>query len=196
MPVIGGIEAAQAIRALDPELPILALTADTAAEDVERCRAAGMDGHLAKPVALPALRAELDRRITPVLDDALLDELAENLGGRALVDQMLAVYRGGLAARLDALRAAGDPEALRDAAHALRSPSAGFGIARLAGACAASRPPPAPAAWRAPAPAVAAGRHADRTLARPAQSGCRVETAEPASGRAASRGARAGGRVR
>ena len=34
--------------------------------------------------------------------------------------------------RLDALRAAADPAALRDAAHALRSPSAGFGIARLA----------------------------------------------------------------
>ena len=91
-----------------------------------------MDGHLAKPVSLPALRAELDRRITPVLDDALLDELAESLGGRALVDQMLAVWRASLPERLDALRAAADPEALREAAHALRSPSAGFGIARLA----------------------------------------------------------------
>ena len=91
-----------------------------------------MDGHLGKPVTLPALRAELDRRITPVLDDALLDELAESLGGRALVDQMLAVWRSSLPERLDALRAATDPEALREAAHALRSPSAGFGIARLA----------------------------------------------------------------
>ncbi len=132
MPVMGGIEAAQAIRAQDPHLPILALTADTASEDVERCRAAGIDGHLAKPVTLPALRAELDRRIPPVLDDALLDELAENLGGRALVDQMLAVYRGGLAERLAALRAAADPATLREAAHALRSPSTGFGLARLA----------------------------------------------------------------
>ncbi len=132
MPVMGGIDAALAIRADDPYLPILALTADTASEDVERCRAAGMDGHLAKPVSLPALRAELDRRIAPVLDEALLDELAENLGGRAIVDQMLVVYRRGLADRLAALRAATDPDALRDAAHALRSPSAGFGIARLA----------------------------------------------------------------
>ena len=69
MPVMGGLEAARAIRALDAEMPILALTADTAAEDVEHCRAAGMDGHLAKPISLPALRTELDRRITPVLDD-------------------------------------------------------------------------------------------------------------------------------
>ena len=46
----GRLDAARAIRALDAEIPILALTADTAAEDVEHCREAGMDGHLAKPV--------------------------------------------------------------------------------------------------------------------------------------------------
>jgi CheY-like chemotaxis protein len=132
MPVLGGLEAARAIRALDAEIPVLALTADTAAEDVEECRAAGMDGHLAKPLALPALRAELDRRITPVLDEALLEELAESLGGRALVDQMLGVFHGELAGRLERLRAADSPESLREAAHALRSPAAGFGVARLA----------------------------------------------------------------
>ncbi len=132
MPVMGGLEAAAKIRALDDTVPMLALTADTAAEDVQRCRAAGMDGHLAKPISLPALRTELDRRITPVLDDSVLDELADNLGGPALVDQMLAVYQGALAGRLERLAAASTPEELRDAAHALRSPSAAFGIARLA----------------------------------------------------------------
>jgi PAS domain S-box-containing protein len=132
MPVMGGFEAAEAIRLRDAEIPILALTADTAAEDVERCREAGMDGHIGKPVSLPALREELDRRIAPVIDDGLLDELADNLGGRALVNQMLQVYRDSLPERLENLRAAADPDALRDAAHTLRSPSAGFGIARLA----------------------------------------------------------------
>jgi CheY-like chemotaxis protein/anti-sigma regulatory factor (Ser/Thr protein kinase) len=132
MPVLGGIEAAQAIRALDDEIPILALSADTAAEDVEGCRAAGMDGHLAKPAGLPALRTELDRRITPVLDDTLLDELADNLGGRALVDQMLGVWHDELPGRLERLRGASTPQELGEAAHALRSPSAGFGVARLA----------------------------------------------------------------
>ena len=132
MPVMGGLEAARLIRELDDEVPLLALTADTAAEDVAHCRAAGMDGHLAKPISLPALRTELDRRITPVLDDTLLDELADNLGGRALVDQMLAVYHGELAGRLERLNAATTAEELREAAHALRSPSAGFGVARLA----------------------------------------------------------------
>ncbi len=91
-----------------------------------------MDGHIAKPVSLPALRDELERRVAPVIDEGLLDELAESLGGRALVNQMLQVFRDSLPERLENLRAAGDPETLRDAAHALRSPSAGFGIARLA----------------------------------------------------------------
>jgi HPt (histidine-containing phosphotransfer) domain-containing protein len=67
-----------------------------------------------------------------VLDEGLLDELAETLGGQALVDQMLAVFRDALPERLAALREAKDPASLRDAAHALRSPAAGFGIARLA----------------------------------------------------------------
>ena len=35
MPVLGGLDAAMLIRAADPEIPILALTADTAAGDVE-----------------------------------------------------------------------------------------------------------------------------------------------------------------
>jgi len=132
MPVMGGFEAAAAIRLRDAEIPILALTADTAAQDVESCRDAGMDGHIAKPVSLPALRDELERRIAPVIDDGLLDELADSLGGRALVNQMLQVYRDSLPERLENLRDAADPDTLRDAAHALRSPSAGFGIARLA----------------------------------------------------------------
>ena len=57
MPVMGGLEAAAAIRALAREgrpdgatVPILAMTADAYAEDVERCLGAGMDGHVAKPL--------------------------------------------------------------------------------------------------------------------------------------------------
>jgi len=54
MPVMDGFEAARAIRALDrPDaaaVPILAMTADAFADDVEKCLDAGMNGHLAKPV--------------------------------------------------------------------------------------------------------------------------------------------------
>ena len=54
MPVMDGIGAARAIRALDREdarvIPIIALTANATAEDIAHSREAGMDEHLSKPV--------------------------------------------------------------------------------------------------------------------------------------------------
>jgi len=66
MPVLGGIEATQQIRAWEatqqrPRLPIVALTADAFEEDRQRCLQVGMDDFLPKPIALPALRAALQR---------------------------------------------------------------------------------------------------------------------------------------
>ncbi len=52
MPVMNGLEATQAICAGDrnPQTPILAMTANAFVEDRERCFAAGMRAHIAKPV--------------------------------------------------------------------------------------------------------------------------------------------------
>jgi signal transduction histidine kinase/ActR/RegA family two-component response regulator len=52
MPVMGGLEAARRIRALDgpaAEVPIVALTANAFPEQLALCREAGMDDHLTKP---------------------------------------------------------------------------------------------------------------------------------------------------
>ena len=64
MPVMNGYEATRAIRALaraDAALPIIAMTADAFAEDVERCLAAGMNAHLSKPMDIHKLMALLER---------------------------------------------------------------------------------------------------------------------------------------
>jgi CheY-like chemotaxis protein len=64
MPVMDGHEAARAIRALPGEagrVPIVALTAGTDTEDDARCRAAGMDDCLHKPLAMDRLRTVLER---------------------------------------------------------------------------------------------------------------------------------------
>lgn len=64
MPVMNGYEATRAIRALaraDATLPIIAMTADAFAEDVERCLAAGMNAHLSKPMDIHKLMALLER---------------------------------------------------------------------------------------------------------------------------------------
>ena len=54
MPVMNGYEAVRAIRTLPhPDaqvIPILAMTADAFAEDVEKCLSAGMNGHISKPI--------------------------------------------------------------------------------------------------------------------------------------------------
>ena len=54
MPVMGGYEATKAIRDLPrpdaAKIPIIAMTANAFAEDVEKSHAAGMNGHINKPV--------------------------------------------------------------------------------------------------------------------------------------------------
>ena len=54
MPVMGGIEAARAIRGLGREdakaVPIFAMTANAFADDVQRSIEAGMNEHLTKPL--------------------------------------------------------------------------------------------------------------------------------------------------
>ncbi len=66
MPVMDGIEAAREIRALPAcaSIPILAFTAGAFPNDRERCLAAGMNGHVAKPV-IPALLYETISRWIP-----------------------------------------------------------------------------------------------------------------------------------
>jgi signal transduction histidine kinase/CheY-like chemotaxis protein/HPt (histidine-containing phosphotransfer) domain-containing protein len=64
MPVMNGLEATRAIRALPRpfcDVAIVAVTANAMAEEVESCHAAGMNGHLAKPVDRELLRRAIVR---------------------------------------------------------------------------------------------------------------------------------------
>ena len=63
MPKMDGYEATQAIRALDDKekaaIPIVAMTANAFAEDRKRALAAGMNGHIAKPIDVKKLERVL-----------------------------------------------------------------------------------------------------------------------------------------
>lgn len=65
MPVMDGYQAAREIRRLDSPakagIPILALSANTFAEDIKASEEAGMNGHISKPIRIPVLIAELER---------------------------------------------------------------------------------------------------------------------------------------
>ncbi len=64
MPVMNGYEASKAIRALergDAGLPIIAMTADAFSEDIQHCLDCGMNAHIAKPIDVPKLVAQLKK---------------------------------------------------------------------------------------------------------------------------------------
>jgi signal transduction histidine kinase/AmiR/NasT family two-component response regulator len=78
MPVMDGIDSARAIRAAEREsgrrrTPIVALTANALSHQVQEYLAAGMDGHVAKPIEI----AKLYDAISRALNDAA-QQLAQN----------------------------------------------------------------------------------------------------------------------
>jgi len=61
MPIMDGLDATRAIRALEAgrTIPIIAMTASAFAADREKCIEVGMNGHIAKPVQMARLRSAL-----------------------------------------------------------------------------------------------------------------------------------------
>ncbi|MEP7362573.1 MAG: response regulator [Acidobacteriota bacterium] len=71
MPKMDGLEATHRIRALqrsERTTRIVALTANTTDETRDACKAAGMDGFLAKPVTIDELAITLAQLFPPVTD--------------------------------------------------------------------------------------------------------------------------------
>ncbi|WP_199512062.1 ATP-binding protein [Nucisporomicrobium flavum] len=154
MPGTDGLEATRRIRAAGSRTPILALTATALHGDRERCLAAGMDGHLSKPITLPELRAALEPYLSAGGDEpeeaapepdtgrpdlSKLRDLEDQLEDRALVVTTVNTFLSQLDVRRTALAEAlrkQDHDALRATAHTLKSSSALLGADPLAEACA------------------------------------------------------------
>lgn len=78
MPGMDGLAATRAIRALAAparDIPVLAVTADAMPEDAARCLAAGMDGHLPKPVT----QARLYEAVNAALEQAAVRQTAQDV---------------------------------------------------------------------------------------------------------------------
>ncbi len=151
MPEMDGYEATGAIRRLAGPVartPIVAMTANAMQGDREKCLASGMDDYLAKPVQPEQLAAMLARwgappapapetAPGPAVDDAALEALRalQEPEGPDVVQEMIELFLGDLAARHEAITAAlagGQADRLRAEAHALKSSAAYIGAPRLA----------------------------------------------------------------
>ncbi len=140
MPVMDGYEATRQIRTLEkelgrPRLPIVALTAHAFPSERARTMAAGMDGHLAKPLSIEALREVLMRWCPPgsVLDPEVTGELA-SLGGKRFFRRLRTVFATSVQDRMQAMAdaaARSDLDQVRHDAHALKGAARQIGAQRL-----------------------------------------------------------------
>jgi signal transduction histidine kinase/CheY-like chemotaxis protein len=155
MPVLDGIEATRQIRRgalMGPQPRIIAMTAEALRGDQARCRAAGMDDYIAKPVqmkdlgaslrsALIGLRSEASSRDLRLAESsqmaAHITSLAATLGSEATTG-VLAAFVAAVPRHEADLREhlrRGDGPALARVAHQLRSESGNFGARQLVKAC-------------------------------------------------------------
>jgi signal transduction histidine kinase/DNA-binding NarL/FixJ family response regulator len=165
MPVMDGISATQAIRKKwqTPNHPyIIALTAYAMAGDRERCLNAGMQDYITKPIRMQDLQTALQRgenslclehnpfqgkppvlaqETAMILDQSILDGFLQMAGpemAAELLHELLEAYAEDVPQRLVAIERAiaqSDPEALRQAAHALRSGSINLGAVEVGQLC-------------------------------------------------------------
>jgi CheY-like chemotaxis protein len=141
MPELDGFQVVRAVRQRERSqgghLPIIALTAQSRAEDRKRCLAAGMDDYLPKPIHAGDLWAAIGRiaAARPPAEPGPIDSrvLLAACGEDSVILEKLGVaLRAGLpdqvAAVEEALRA-GDAPRLRDAAHRISGMVAAFSTA-------------------------------------------------------------------
>ena len=159
MPRLDGFGATRAIRQREPagaRVPIIAMTASALEGEEERCRAAGMDDFLTKPVdpvrLLRVIRQWVDGEDDPGAPDGaaetspgpppsavvdlermrMLDEMRRD--GSSLFDRASSRFVEQAAGSLDAIRAAvaaGDPAGLVASAHRLKGSATNLGLPAL-----------------------------------------------------------------
>jgi signal transduction histidine kinase/DNA-binding NarL/FixJ family response regulator len=144
MPGVDGIEATRRIRLLPGDkgaVPILALSASSMRDSAERARAAGMNGHLIKPINPAILAAALADHARPadpgamprvrgVIDEEHLRDLINALGSAKVAELVtqLPEHARPHRERLAEALASGDLAGVRAAAHALSGMAASLGL--------------------------------------------------------------------
>jgi len=169
LPGMDGLAATRAIRSEEPpgrRVPVVAMTGATTPEDRERCLAAGMDDHVAKPIAVNQLTSLLLRWLGAVsVSTPMWQELTTELRADELAELALMLRRQvseGIAS-MRVLLAADDVRGIGELAHALGGAAGNLGALALAAqlraieaGCRAAGPPPTEEAFAALERALAA----------------------------------------
>jgi signal transduction histidine kinase/DNA-binding response OmpR family regulator len=150
MPEMDGFEATAAIRSHEAEqgghIPIVAMTAHAMRGDRERCLAKGMDGYISKPIHADALYAAVEEMAAasatsssdeadgePFDPRAALQQAGGDVGTLQEIAQIFSEEAPKLRATLAQALAAGDADAVKRAAHALKGSLAAFAATRAVG---------------------------------------------------------------
>jgi PAS domain S-box-containing protein len=150
MPELDGFETTATLRDWERRrgghLPIVAMTASVLGDDPERCTAIGIDRFLTKPIRRETLFRVVEELAATAEPHEVPPELAgqptflAGLGGdRALAGKLVEIFleqSPGMLANVRAAIEAGDGEALRRAAHALRGMVSNFPLGPARGAAA------------------------------------------------------------
>lgn len=169
LPGMDGLAATRAIRSEEPpgrRVPVVAMTGATTPEDRERCLAAGMDDHVAKPIAVNQLTSLLLRWLGAVsVWTPMWQELTTELRADELAELALLLRRQvseGIAS-MRVLLAADNVRGIGELAHALGGAAGNLGALVLAAqlraieaGCRAGGPPPTEEAFAAVERALAA----------------------------------------
>ncbi|MFO1159019.1 MAG: ATP-binding protein [Reyranellaceae bacterium] len=148
MPQMDGLEMTAEIRRIEAaeersRTPIVAVTANAMAGEDERCRAAGMDGYLSKPVSRARLQATLQRWlhgddvVAPAIDRSVLDPwLGDDEAARRDLLGKFRLSASESRHEIETAMAAGDLAALAAAAHRLKGSALAVGARALGEAAA------------------------------------------------------------
>lgn len=153
MDEMDGYEATQRIRsgtvgALNPQVPIIAVTAHATQEDRNKCLAVGMNDYLSKPIQAQKLAAVLDLWLTNPLPNR--GDISENMpapptehlvfdkagmierlmGNESMAKEVAEIFLGDMPRQFHELRNSlqtGDVKGVRNRAHAIKGAAANVG---------------------------------------------------------------------
>jgi CheY-like chemotaxis protein/HPt (histidine-containing phosphotransfer) domain-containing protein len=147
MPEMDGLTATRLIRSETGQVgrtPIIGLTANAERSKEAACREAGMDGFVSKPVTAERLAAAIEAavmrdsvtptngRVLPLLDETVLDRLADDIGADGAVDvvRLFLAEAPRMIARLEQSSISGGRALVREV-HTLASAARSVGLLRV-----------------------------------------------------------------